>query len=203
MQSKKQDYLNFFKTVGKSKRLPRTGWVREKVKNPESIAEHSFRVGVLAMVLADKLGANKEKLMKMALLVDLGELATGDMVTARGEYIDIKKQDEMEKMGGEEIKKIFGKVGNNKQYLSVYREMVNRDTSDAKVFWQLERLEMALQALEYEEEQGKNLEEFFVNTELYLKEPLLKKIFYEILKYRKINKKRSFGKLKDGLGLMN
>ena len=62
---------------------------------------------------------------------------------------------------------------------------------------------MALQALEYEEEQGKNLEEFFVNTELYLKEPLLKKIFYEILKSRKINKKRSFGKLKDGLGLMN
>ena len=130
----KNKYLDFFKTVGKSKRLPRTGWVREGVKNPESIAEHSFRVGVLAMVLADKLGVNKEKLMKMALLVNLGELATGDMVTARGEYIDIKKQDEMEKMGGEEIKKIFGKVGNNKQYLSVYREMVNRDTSDAKVF---------------------------------------------------------------------
>src|SRR3989338_9681797 len=113
----KNKYLDFFKTVGKSKRLPRTGWVREGVKNPESIAEHSFRVGVLAMVLADKLGVNKEKLMKMALLVNLGELATGDMVTARGEYIYIKKQDEIEKIWGEEIKKIFGKVGNNKQYL--------------------------------------------------------------------------------------
>ncbi len=185
----KSQYLDFFRVVGKSKRIPRTGWVREKIKNPESIAEHSFRVGVLAMVLADKLGANKEKLMKMALLVDLGELATGDMVTARGEYIDIKKQDEMEKIEEEEIKKIFGKVGNNKQYLYAYREMVNRDTSDSKIFWQLERLEMALQAMEYEEEQGVILEEFFLNTALYLTEPLLKKIFYEILKSRKINKK--------------
>ena len=182
----KNKYLDFFKTVGKSKRLLRTGWVREKIKNPESIAEHSFRVGVLAMVLADKLLVNKEKLMKMALLVDLGELTTGDIISGRGEYIDIKKRDEMERKEREGIKEIFDIIGDSEKYLAIYDEMVNRVTSEAKAFWQLERLEMAFQALEYEEEQGKNLEEFFVNTGLYLRDPLLKTIFNQILKQRAI-----------------
>jgi len=188
----KNKYLDFFKTVGKSKRLPRTGWVREKIKNPESIAEHSFRVGVLIMVLADKLDADKDKLTRMALLVNLGELVTGDMVTARGWHIDLKKQEEMEKKEREGIRGLFDYIEKGKEFVSIYNEMVNKDTQDAKIFWQLERLEMALQALEYEEEQGVVIDEFFINTELYLKEPLLKKIFYQILKSRNIRKSKSF-----------
>jgi len=74
--------------------------------------------------------------------------------------------------------------------------MVGRNTPEAKVFWQLERLEMALQALEYEEEQGKNLEEFFINTSLYLTDPLLKKIFNQIIKKRDFLKKdKSFSNI--------
>ena len=97
--NKKPDYLDFLKNVGKSKRLLRTGWVREKVKDPESVAEHSFRVSVLAMVLTDKLGydLDKNKLIKMALLHDLGEVITGDIVTERFDVIDIKKRDAKEK----------------------------------------------------------------------------------------------------------
>lgn len=181
------NYLQFFKEVGKSKRLLRSGWVREKVKNPESIAEHSFRVGALVMVLSDKLGykLDKEKLLKMALLVDLGELATGDVVTGRGEYIDIKKRDEIEWQEGKGIKEMFDRIGDSEKYSAIYDEMIGRTTSEAKAFWQLDRLEMALQALEYEEEQGKNLEEFFINTSLYLRDPLLKEIFEKIMKSRK------------------
>lgn len=188
MSPKKVNYLEFLKTVGRSKRLPRTGWVREKVKDPESVAEHSFRVGVLAMVLSNKLGykLDKEKLLTMAFLVDLGELTTGDVVTGRGEYIDIKKQDEMERQEREAIREMFDKIEDSEKYLAIYDEMVGRNTPEAKAFWQLERLEMALQALEYEEEQGKNLEEFFVNTGLYLRDPLSKTIFNQILKQRAI-----------------
>jgi len=62
------DYLGFLKEVGKSKRLLRSGWIREKVNDPESVAEHSFRVGVLAMVLSDAIKVDKDKLIKMALL---------------------------------------------------------------------------------------------------------------------------------------
>ena len=45
------------------------------------------------MVLADKLLINKEKLMKMALIHDLGETSTGDIVWTRGELVDIKTRE--------------------------------------------------------------------------------------------------------------
>lgn len=191
MSSNKIDYLGFLRTVGKSKRLLRSGWVREKVKDPESIAEHSFRVGVIAMVLADKLGESldKEKLIKMALIHDLGELVTGDIVVERWDVIDFKKRDQKEKEEREGIKKIFAKIEGADEYLAIYDEMVQRNTEEARAFWQLDKLEMALQALEYEEEQGKNLEEFFVSVGLhYVQNPLVKEIFDKIVAARKRKK---------------
>ena len=56
---------------------------------------------------------------------------------------------------------------------------------ESRVFWQLDRLEMAIQALEYEEEQDKKLDEFFVNADLYIQEPLIRGIFNDIIKSRR------------------
>ncbi|OGH33904.1 MAG: hypothetical protein A3J69_00375 [Candidatus Levybacteria bacterium RIFCSPHIGHO2_02_FULL_42_12] len=187
MAQKKIDYVAFFKEVGKSKRLLRTGWVNEKVKDPESVAEHSFRVGVMAMVLSDNLGIplNKEKLIKMALLHDLGEVITGDIVTQRGEIIDIKKRDEKEKKEHEGVQKIFSTIDGADEYDELYHEMIGRTTPEAKIFWQFDKLEMIFQALEYEEEQGKDLEEFFEGVRIhYMRDPFLSKIFEEIVKQR-------------------
>jgi len=188
MPHNKVNYVDFLKTVGRSKRLLRSGWVREKVKDPESVAEHSFRVGVLAMIFADKLGykLNKEKLMKMALLHDLGEVITEDTVIERWDMVDLKKREEKEQKEREGIKKIFGKIDEAGTYLALYDEMIGRTSDEAQVFWQLDKLEMALQALEYEDEQGKSLEEFFVNASLTnIRDSLLKETFEKILKSRK------------------
>ncbi len=184
----KINYLNFFKTVGKSKRLLRTGWIREKVKDPESVAEHSFRTGMLAMVMADKMDypLDRNKLIKMALLHDLGELTTGDIVVERGIILDVEKRDEKEKLEKEGIRKTFDLVGEGDIYAGIFQEMITRDTAEAIFFWQIDKLEMVFQALEYEEEQGKNLEEFFLSVGLlHLKDPLFKKIFNQIIKSRK------------------
>ena len=136
MLSKKLSYLDFFKTVGKSKRILRSGWVRAKVKDPESVAEHSFRVGFLAMVLSDKLsvGLDKNKLIKMSLLHDLAEVITGDIVVERGDIIDIKKRGEKEGIEETGIKKIFDKIGQEKEYVSIFHEMISRITPEAKIF---------------------------------------------------------------------
>lgn len=188
MQSRKQDYLDFFKIVGKSKRLPRTGWVREKVKDPESAAEHSFRVSVFSMILADKLKVHKDKLMKMALIHDLGEAITGDIVWIRWGVLDLKAR---EKKETEEIKgvvSLFSDIEGGKEYINIFEEMTLRSTKEAKVFWQIDKLEMALQALEYEQEQRKNLDEFFATADLYIRHPVLREMFEEILSQRE-NKK--------------
>ena len=181
------NYLGFFKTVGKSKKLLRTGWVRENVQDSESVAEHSFGVGVLAMILSDKFRyeLDKTRLIQMALVHDLAEVITGDIVAERWGIIDMATRDEKEKREREGIKLIFDKVGQADEYLGIFDEMTTGNTLEAKIFKQIDKLEMALQALEYEEEQGKNLEEFFADTSLHIKDDIFKKIFRDILKSRK------------------
>jgi len=192
MASKANNYLEFLKLVGKSKRIPRTGWVREKVKNPESIAEHSFRVGVIAMILADDLLVNKEKLMKMALLHDLGETFTGDIVWTRGDVVDIKIRDQKEKEELKNLIKFFNTIDKGEEFIKIFKEMLLADSEEARIFWQIDKLEMAIQAFEYEEEQGESLDEFFKNADLFVMEPLLKSILNKIMKRRELRAKSVF-----------
>ncbi len=72
--------IKFFSEVGKLKEMPRRGWVIRDVKNPESIADHTFRVAIMAWVLAVKKNSktNLEKLLKMALVHDICEVYSGD-----------------------------------------------------------------------------------------------------------------------------
>ena len=55
------EIIKFFIEIGKLKGMPRRGWVIREVKNPESIAEHIFRVAIMSWVLADR----KDKKLKI------------------------------------------------------------------------------------------------------------------------------------------
>jgi putative hydrolase of HD superfamily len=72
--------IKFLSELGKLKEMPRRGWVIRDIKNPESIADHTFRVAVMAWVLAVKKNykLNLEKIIKMALVHDLCEVYAGD-----------------------------------------------------------------------------------------------------------------------------
>src|SRR3989344_4159981 len=192
----KINYLDFFKTVGKSKRLLRSGPVREGIKDSESVAEHSFRTGVIAMVLSDKVGnnLNKDKLIKMALIHDIGEIVTGDVVVQRGEIIDLALRDSKEEQERIGIKEIFDQIQEGEIYAEIFEEMIARKSPEAKIFWQFDKLELALTALEYEEEQNKQLDEFFLDANTHMKEPLLKVILSQIIKSRKKEYRASLAK---------
>lgn len=182
------NYLSFLKEIGKLKHLRRTGWVREGIKNPESVADHSFRTAVMAMVLVDKFEkVDKEKVFRMALIHDIGEAIIGDVVIERAEQIDVKKRDEKEILEKEAIKKIFDTIGQGETYENMFAELIARQTKEANIVWQLDKLERAMQAYEYEEKEGKSLDEFIINAELYMKDPLIKQIFKSLLQERKSN----------------
>ena len=68
-----KDIIGFLRAVGRLKGLPRTGWLEAGVKRPESVAEHSYKTAVFAMVLADLQGLDAERAMRMALIYDLAE----------------------------------------------------------------------------------------------------------------------------------
>lgn len=179
-----ENALSFLCTTAASKKIIRTGWKMNNIRDPESVAEHSYQLCVMAMVFADQLGVDREKLIKMAIIHDLGEIITGDLVWSRGNIIDIQKRQKKEIMEAEGITSIFEKLGHSHEYKTIFEEMVQRKTQEAEVFWQLDKLEMAIQALQYEISDKKNLEEFFVNTDLQLVHPFLRSIFDQILSAR-------------------
>jgi len=176
--------LAFLISTAKSKKIVRTGWKREGIKDPESVAEHSFQLSIIAMILADQFGADREKLIKMAVVHDLGEAVTGDIVWSRGKVIDIEKRKNKEVAEIAGITKIFKTIDRLNEYRNIFQEMIENKSLEAKIFWQLDKLEMALQALEYEKVYHKRLDEFFINANLQIHTPFLRKIFRQILKQR-------------------
>ena len=133
------------------------GWKRERIKDSETIAEHSFQLTIMALVFADYFAFHREKLITMTILHDLaGELVTGDLVWSRGKIIDLEKQKIKEAAVLSGIVKIFNIIGKAEEFKSIFEEMIERKTLEAKIFWQLDKLEMAIQALKYEKENKKN-----------------------------------------------
>jgi putative hydrolase of HD superfamily len=64
--------LDFLLCAGRLKRTPRTGWVMRNVDRPESVAEHQFRLALMAMSLADKFGGagviDRDRAIRMCLV---------------------------------------------------------------------------------------------------------------------------------------
>lgn len=175
-----ENALSFLMTTVQSKKITRTGWTMMDIPHPESVAEHSYQLCVMTMVFADQLGVDREKLIKMAIIHDLGEIFTGDIVWIRGNIIDIQKRQKKEEVEAKGIESIFTKLGTSKEYKAIFNEMTERKTKEADIFWQMDKLEMAIQALDYEKRTHKDLEEFFVSVNLLLTHPFLKSIFESV-----------------------
>jgi putative hydrolase of HD superfamily len=71
--------LNFLIEVGKLKRKQRRGWQVHRIKNPETTAEHIFRMTIIAWILGRKRKLNMERVIKMALVHDLCEVYAPDI----------------------------------------------------------------------------------------------------------------------------
>lgn len=74
-----KETLNFLIEVNKLKETPRTGWVWRGVKNPETIAEHTFGTMIVSWLLAKERGLNVKRAIKAALAHDLCEVYAGDI----------------------------------------------------------------------------------------------------------------------------
>ena len=176
------ELLNFALTIGKLKKLKRTGWVRYGIPDSESVADHIFRLAVLTMFLAEKVGADPEKSLKMALVHDLGEATIGDIVTRRGvNILPIKKRKlKKERVAFDAILSLV----DAKEYTALFDEYEKQATKEAQFVYQLDKLEMAIQAYEYEKEHDIDLEEFFESARTVVQNKNLVRILDDIEKLR-------------------
>ncbi len=144
--------IDFIAEAGRLKRLPRTGWVESGIPDPESVADHSFRVALIALVLADMQKLDTLKAVKMALLHDLAESEIGDLTpTQKGSDEAGFRQREDEAMS-----RVLSKLPADIQasYCSAWWEFSEEKTPEARLVRDCDKLEMVIQALEYQKAGG-------------------------------------------------
>lgn len=150
LQKGKLDPIKFFELVGLMKKIPRTGWINHGLINVESIAEHSYRTAVIAYILSLDLKCNSEKLIKMAMVHDMSEIITGDIVFEHGLLVDPKKQLKKEEMEKEALQRLSLITPSGNEMFKLWQEYNEQKTAEAQLLKQIDKLEMAIQALEYE-----------------------------------------------------
>jgi putative hydrolase of HD superfamily len=160
--------------IGRLKELARSGWLREGISQPESVAAHSFRTALLALALGPELGVNPEKLLKMVLVHDLGESdpRVGDITPFDG-----ISPDEKHRMESAAMQDLCSSLPNGGEMLDLWRDYEAEESPEARIAKQLDIFEMALQALEYEKKYGITLPRFRVQARGRLDHPLLRELY--------------------------
>ncbi|TGZ69715.1 hypothetical protein CRM22_003584 [Opisthorchis felineus] len=77
----RSNILQFLSMCGRLKRTVRTGWTRYDINQPESVADHMYRMALMATVIptSDQTGISVERLIKMTIVHDLAESVVGDI----------------------------------------------------------------------------------------------------------------------------
>ena len=137
---------DFFKSILELKNIPRKGWIDKlDIKNPESVADHSYSMTFMAMIISEMQGLDTPKVVKMSLLHDLAESSIGDFTPddiSQENKIKLEK-DAMEKI----IKNLPEKLVNN--YQTIWDEFVSCNSKEAIFVHEMDKLEMVFQAKNY------------------------------------------------------
>ena len=170
----------FFFQIAELKKLPRSGWkIKLGLDNSESVAEHSYMMSVMSMVLADMKSLNSEKIIKMSILHDWAESKIGDFMP---DEVGYDKKSELENYAMIEIlESLPQKIQSN--YQELWDEFLDRETPEARLVHELDKLEMALQAKTYEKNiDPEKIKPFIISAVEQIIDPDVKRILIDILK---------------------
>jgi len=147
------------------KRLDRTGWILRGLPNgTESVAAHSFGVGVTAMLLADELlqqgvVVNVEKVLRLALLHDWAEVRVGDMPRTATEYFGAEVRKSAEAAAFRDIVSSLGQA--ESLYADLYEDYEQRGSLEARLVKMADIVDLLVEALALERAGARGLDEFW------------------------------------------
>lgn len=163
------------------KKIPRQGWIEKlDMKNPESVADHTFMMSIVGMLISDSENYNFEKILRMILLHDLAESKIGDFTPHQ---ISKEKKFELENHAFSELlDKLPSMLKEN--YQRIWSEYTECNSNESKLVHEIDKLEMAIQAKKYEQSGiSKNkLQQFYDSAEQEIHHPKLKELFTKMCK---------------------
>jgi putative hydrolase of HD superfamily len=146
------------------KRTLRTGWVMRGVPDAESVADHSFGVAFVSLLLADLVDQplDRAKVLTIALLHDLPESVTGDIPSPAMRYFP---PDAKRKAENEIVEALLDDVPSAEQWRAWWMEFEEGASVEARIVHDADRLDMLIQAYVYQQTTGNHwLDEFWPAT---------------------------------------
>jgi putative hydrolase of HD superfamily len=136
---------SFLYELGQLKRSKRTGWWLPGVKDPESVAEHSYRAAIIGHLLAVLEGADPARTALLCLFHDTQETRVGHVPSVGRPYLTAASN---EQITSEQVAALPAEVG------QAVRELVGeyegRTSLEAQVARDADKLECLIRAREYQ-----------------------------------------------------
>ena len=107
----------------------------------ESVAEHSWRIALMAFLMKDEFAElDMDKVIRMCLIHDLGEIFTGDIPTFLKTDADTETEDNL-------LEKWVSTIPSpvREEMLALYAEMNALESDEAKLYKALDKLEAVIQ----------------------------------------------------------
>lgn len=135
---KQREFIDFLNVIEKLKCNTRHSWTSSGRR--ESVAEHSWRLAVMAMLCRDEYPAlDIDKVIKMCLIHDLGEAITGDIPS----FYKTESNENEEKCAIDKITAMLPEPYNS-EFKHLFDEMNAKNTDEAKLFKALDNMEAVI-----------------------------------------------------------
>ncbi|GAA2859325.1 HD domain-containing protein [Streptosporangium fragile] len=162
--------------IGLLKRYKRTGWLIAGVRDPESIADHSFRTAIIASVIAALEGGNPERAAFMSLFHDTQETRITDIPYLGKLYL---KPAPNEEVTAEQVRDLPERVA--EMVSGAVGEYEEKASLEAVCARDADKLECLIQAVEYREQGHQNVQPWIDSSLAALRTPSAKRLADEVL----------------------
>ncbi len=135
---KQRELIDFLRKIEKLKCNTRHSWT--STGRQESVAEHSWRLAVMALLLEDEFpGTDIQRVVKMCLVHDFGEALTGDIPS----FLKTGRDEEAEEQALRELLSSLPPAA-ERDLADLFAEMAALESPEAKLYKALDNMEAIL-----------------------------------------------------------
>lgn len=154
--------------------LPRDGYVIKGVKDPETVGEHTVGCVAMAVALADQLNVSRNHLVHLLTVHDWPE--SNKTVGDRARRFGVAPPGKFEREHAA-MKELCEGLEHGQFFFDLWIEYEEGVTPEAQIANQIDKLQMAFQAVQYSVEQGMDPTEFMNHSDGVVRHPVLRDIF--------------------------
>jgi 5'-deoxynucleotidase YfbR-like HD superfamily hydrolase len=178
MTQETERLAGFLYELGLLKRYKRTGWLVAGIKEPESIADHSFRTAVIASILAAMEGADPERAALLSLFHDSQETRLTDIPYLAKPYV---KKAPNEQVTADQTRGLPDSVAT--MITGAVTEYEGKASTEAVCARDADKLECLIQAIEYREHGNQNTQPWIDTSLAHLQTESAKRLAQQALNH--------------------